>query len=64
MPTSTRSSTGPFMKPETFQLMKRKRTYLTPTLMASEWVMQKMTDIRPPFRRKEHGDQARSENIP
>src|SRR5206468_12018808 len=33
---------GSFMKPDTLQLMKQKGTYLTPTLMASEWVMQKI----------------------
>src|ERR1700757_4617048 len=33
---------GSFMKPETLTMMKKKGTYLTPTLMASEWIMQKM----------------------
>ncbi|CAN5419044.1 amidohydrolase family protein [soil metagenome] len=33
---------GSFLKPDTLQLMKQKGTYLTPTLMASEWVMQKI----------------------
>src|ERR1700730_9911312 len=30
---------GSFMKPETLTLMKNKGTYLTPTLMATEWIM-------------------------
>ncbi len=32
---------GSFMKPETLTLMKNKGTYLTPTLMATEWIMSK-----------------------
>src|SRR5215469_15053119 len=33
---------GSFMKPETLTLMKKKGTFLTPTLMASEWIMGKI----------------------
>ncbi|MEY2544755.1 MAG: hypothetical protein QOE81_2216 [Verrucomicrobiota bacterium] len=33
---------GSFMKPETLTLMKNKGTYLTPTLMATEWIMSKI----------------------
>src|SRR5436853_1213242 len=32
---------GSFMKSETLTLMKNKGTYLTPTLMAAEWIIQK-----------------------
>src|SRR5438309_6611510 len=33
---------GSFMKPETLTLMKNKGTYLTPTLMATEYIMSKI----------------------
>jgi imidazolonepropionase-like amidohydrolase len=33
---------GSFMKPETLTMMKKKGTFLTPTLMATEWIMGKM----------------------
>jgi imidazolonepropionase-like amidohydrolase len=33
---------GSFMKPETLTMMKRKGTFLTPTLMATEWIMSKI----------------------
>src|SRR5438094_6644655 len=33
---------GSFMKPETLRLMKQKGTFLTPTLMASEYIMAKI----------------------
>src|SRR6202011_3863445 len=33
---------GSFMKPETLTLMKNQGTYLTPTLMATEWIMSKI----------------------
>jgi imidazolonepropionase-like amidohydrolase len=33
---------GSFLKPDTLSLMKSKGTYLTPTLMASEWIMSKI----------------------
>jgi imidazolonepropionase-like amidohydrolase len=35
---------GSFMKPETLTRMKNKGTFLTPTLMASEWIMGKMNN--------------------
>ncbi len=38
---------GSFLKPETLTLMKNKGTYLTPTLMASEYIMGKI-DAYPP----------------
>jgi imidazolonepropionase-like amidohydrolase len=38
---------GSFLKPDTLALMKSKGTYLTPTLMASEWIMGKL-DLYPP----------------
>ncbi|MEY2439049.1 MAG: hypothetical protein QOI34_434 [Verrucomicrobiota bacterium] len=38
---------GSFMKPETLTMMKTKGTFLTPTLMASEWIMGKL-DAYPP----------------
>jgi imidazolonepropionase-like amidohydrolase len=34
---------GSFLKPETLQLMKTKGTYLVPTLMATEWVLSKLS---------------------
>ncbi|MEO7725280.1 MAG: amidohydrolase family protein, partial [Chthoniobacterales bacterium] len=43
---------GSFMKPDTLQLMKQKGTYLTPTLMASEWVMQKIGNYPPAIQAK------------
>src|SRR6201984_950290 len=33
---------GSFMKPETLSLMKNKGIFLTPTLMATEWIMSKL----------------------
>jgi imidazolonepropionase-like amidohydrolase len=38
---------GSFLKPETLTLMKNKGTFLTPTLMATEWIMSKL-DLYPP----------------
>jgi imidazolonepropionase-like amidohydrolase len=38
---------GSFLKPDTLTLMKSKGTFLTPTLMASEWIMGKL-DLYPP----------------
>src|SRR5437016_11413713 len=35
---------GSFMRPETLAMMKKKGTYLTPTLMASEWIMGKLAN--------------------
>src|SRR4029078_2179499 len=34
---------GSFLKPETLTLMKTKGTFLTPTLMATEWIMGKIS---------------------
>src|SRR6266850_4397157 len=33
---------GSFLKPETLTMMKNKGTFLTPTLMATEWIMHKL----------------------
>jgi imidazolonepropionase-like amidohydrolase len=33
---------GSFMKPETLTMMKKRGTFLTPTLMATEWIMNKI----------------------
>jgi imidazolonepropionase-like amidohydrolase len=33
---------GSFMRPETLTMMKKKGTFLTPTLMATEWIMGKI----------------------
>src|SRR6266567_934785 len=33
---------GSFMKPQTVALLKQKGTFLTPTLMATEWIMSKL----------------------
>src|SRR5213082_4175590 len=35
---------GSFLKPETLTMMKKKGTFLTPTLMASEWIMGKLAN--------------------
>jgi imidazolonepropionase-like amidohydrolase len=35
---------GSFMKPETLTMMKKKGTFLTPTLMATEWIMGKINN--------------------
>src|SRR5437667_10356310 len=43
---------GSFLKPDTLQLMKQKGTYLTPTLMASEWVMKKIDQYPPTIQAK------------
>src|SRR6476619_157295 len=43
---------GSFMKPETLTMMKRKGTFLTPTLMATEWVMNKLTNYPPALQAK------------
>jgi imidazolonepropionase-like amidohydrolase len=40
------------MKPDTLQLMKQKGTYLTPTLMASDWVMKKIAQYPPAVQAK------------
>ncbi|PYL42059.1 MAG: amidohydrolase [Verrucomicrobia bacterium] len=43
---------GSFMKPETLTMMKRKGTFLTPTLMATEWIMNKLENYPPPLQAK------------
>src|SRR2546429_182394 len=43
---------GSFMKPETLTLMKNKGTYLTPTLMATEWIMSKIDNSPPALQAK------------
>src|ERR1700686_5294348 len=43
---------GSFMKPETLTQMKSKGTFLTPTLMASEWIMGKLDLYPPPLQAK------------
>jgi imidazolonepropionase-like amidohydrolase len=43
---------GSFMKPDTLAMMKQKGTYLTPTLMAAEWIIQKMGNYPPALQAK------------
>jgi imidazolonepropionase-like amidohydrolase len=43
---------GSFMKPETITLMKTKGTFLTPTLLASEWIMGKIDNYPPALQAK------------
>jgi imidazolonepropionase-like amidohydrolase len=43
---------GSFLKPETLTLMKNKGTYLTPTLMATEWIMSKIDNYPPALQAK------------
>lgn len=43
---------GSFMKPETLALMKKKGTFLTPTLMATEWIMGKLDNYPPALQAK------------
>jgi imidazolonepropionase-like amidohydrolase len=43
---------GSFMKPETLTMMKKKGTFLTPTLMASEWIMGKLDNYPPSLQAK------------
>src|SRR5437899_9679345 len=43
---------GCFMKPETLTMMKRKGTLLTPTLMATEWIMSKLENYPPALQAK------------
>src|SRR5438046_4987689 len=40
------------MKPETLTLMKNKGTFLTPTLMATEWIMSKIDNYPPALQAK------------
>ena len=43
---------GSFMKPETLGRMKTKGTFLTPTLMAGEWIMSKLDNYPPALQEK------------
>ena len=43
---------GSFMQPETLTMMKRKGTFLTPTLMATEWIMGKIDNYPPALQAK------------
>jgi imidazolonepropionase-like amidohydrolase len=43
---------GSFMKPETLARMKTKGTFLTPTLMATEWIMGKLENYPPALQAK------------
>ena len=43
---------GSFLKPETLGLMKNKGTFLTPTLMATEWIMSKIDNYPPALQGK------------
>jgi imidazolonepropionase-like amidohydrolase len=43
---------GSFVKPETLTMMKKKGTYLTPTLMATEWIMGKIGNYPPALQAK------------
>jgi len=43
---------GSFMKPETLTMMKKKGTFLTPTLMASEWIMGNLDNYPPALQAK------------
>jgi len=43
---------GSFMKPDTLTMMKKKGVFLTPTLMASEWVMEKIDNYPPTLQAK------------
>src|SRR6266704_2439369 len=40
------------MKPETLTLLKKKGTFLTPTLMATEWIMGKIDNYPPALQAK------------
>jgi imidazolonepropionase-like amidohydrolase len=43
---------GSFVKPETLSLMKKKGIFLTPTLMAAEWIVSKIDKYPPPLQAK------------
>jgi imidazolonepropionase-like amidohydrolase len=43
---------GSFMKPDTLMMMKKKGIFLTPTLMASEWIMGKIDNYPPALQAK------------
>src|SRR6267378_3938927 len=53
---------GSFMKPETLTIMKKKGTFLTPTLLASDWIMKKIDNYPPALQLKaKEATAARSE---
>jgi len=53
---------GSFMKPATLTLLKKKGTFLTPTLMATEWIMSKIDNYPPALQAKaKAAAEARSE---
>src|SRR6266576_1582065 len=53
---------GSFLKPETLTLMKKKGTFLTPTLLASDWIMKKIDNYPPALQLKaKEATAARSE---
>jgi imidazolonepropionase-like amidohydrolase len=43
---------GSFIKPDTLGRMKNKGVFLTPTLMATEWIMSKLENYPPPLQAK------------
>src|SRR5690348_11672475 len=43
---------GSFLKPETLAMMKDKGVYLVPTLLAGDWLMQKMNNYPPVIQQK------------
>lgn len=43
---------GSFLKPDTLAMMKTKGTYLVPTLMATEWILPKLTQYPPAVQEK------------
>jgi imidazolonepropionase-like amidohydrolase len=43
---------GSFMKPETLTIMKKKGIFLTPTLLASDWIMSKIDNYPPALQLK------------
>jgi imidazolonepropionase-like amidohydrolase len=43
---------GSFMKPDTLTIMKKKGIFLTPTLMASEWIISKIDNYPPALQAK------------
>src|SRR5216110_3175200 len=53
---------GSFLKPETLTIMKKKGTFLTPTLLASDWIMKKIDNYPPALQLKaKEATAARSE---
>jgi imidazolonepropionase-like amidohydrolase len=43
---------GSFLKPETLAMMKERGVYLVPTLLAGDWLMQKMSNYPPVIQEK------------